>query len=323
MTFCASFSLHLSAQVVEITGEAKVSTMQQDDTQDNLVVRLPDGTLGTRAAASLPASFIDTTRTLNTDLELAKMLCDCPNLPPFLIEQLRDAGYSLEDLARAGVPYENLKTEFPVVDGSGNEYEYVTIGNQRWLASNLRANNYNNGGFISNYADSTQWANATASETPAYAWFENDQFNYQDPYGAMYNWYVVDSTANGGKNVCPVGWHIPTMADLDTLLNELQPGTPFDLNANSAANLLKFAGSDYWSTPIGNNLTGFSFPGGGYRTNTSVFVFLKVFGRFWLREPVNSSIGEAAAFRSLNPGLDKVNHNKGYGLSIRCMQRVQ
>jgi uncharacterized protein (TIGR02145 family) len=323
LIICTFIAQQSTAQVVEITGQAKVSTMLQDDTQDNLVVRRPDGTLGTRAASSLPASFIDTNRTLNTDLELAKMLCDCPNLPPFLIDQLRDAGYSLENLARAGVPYDNLKHTFPVSDGSGIEYDYITIGNQRWLSSNLRTQRYNNGDFISTLTTDQSWIDANTNETPGLCWYENDQFANEIPYGALYNWFVIDSASNGGRNVCPIGWKIPTEEDIDTLLNTLQQGVSFGLDLNTVGKLLKTTGTDYWYSNVSNNVTGFSFPGGGYRINSSgQYVFQKTFGRFWTKDSASANNATSARFRSLNPGFDKGADSKGTGISIRCMQRV-
>lgn len=84
----------VNAQQVEVQGELKVTQMTANDTEENLVTRKTDGTLGTRSVASLPPPPppIDTTRNLASDFELAKLLCQCQSLPPFLIKALLDQG---------------------------------------------------------------------------------------------------------------------------------------------------------------------------------------------------------------------------------------
>ena len=57
------------------------------------------------------------------------------------------------------------------------------------------------------------WYNTT---TPAYCWYNNDISN-KNIYGGLYLWYTVDPASNGGKNVCPVGWHVPTDAEWSIL----------------------------------------------------------------------------------------------------------
>lgn len=97
-----------TSQSVEIEGELKVSQMDNVNTEDHLVVKRADGTLGTRMVSSLPPP-IDTLRNLASDLELAKILCECSNnMPPFLVESTLDAGYSITDLLGAGVPVIDL-----------------------------------------------------------------------------------------------------------------------------------------------------------------------------------------------------------------------
>ena len=101
---------NLLSQEVEVQGELKVTQMIANDTQENLVIRNTDGTLGTRSVASLPLPQppIDTIRNLASDFELAKHLCDCPNLPPFMIKKLLESGYTQEELIGSGVPVQDV-----------------------------------------------------------------------------------------------------------------------------------------------------------------------------------------------------------------------
>jgi hypothetical protein len=51
-----------------------------------------------------------------------------------------------------------------VIDTDGNVYPTVRIGNQEWMAENLRVTHYRNGDFIPNVTDNTAWSGLTAGE---------------------------------------------------------------------------------------------------------------------------------------------------------------
>jgi uncharacterized protein (TIGR02145 family) len=89
-----------------------------------------------------------------------------------------------------------------VSDVDGNTYQTIQIGTQIWMAENLKTTKYNDETSIPNVTDATEWLNLT---TPGYCWYNNDAATYKTPYGAMYNWYAV----NTGK-LCPAGWHVPS-----------------------------------------------------------------------------------------------------------------
>ena len=91
-----------------------------------------------------------------------------------------------------------------VKDADGNEYEVVTIGNQKWLKSNLRASKYEDGSEIPMPASVAEFG----AETPQ---MFNPHSTDEDAakYGYLYNWYVGTS----GKNPCPAGYRVPSDAD--------------------------------------------------------------------------------------------------------------
>lgn len=89
-----------------------------------------------------------------------------------------------------------------ISDVDGNVYKTVIIGNQEWMAENLKTTKYNDGTSISLVTDNSEWQNLTSG---AYCWYENDENNYKDNYGALYNWYTIAT-----EKVCPSGWHVPT-----------------------------------------------------------------------------------------------------------------
>ena len=96
-------------------------------------------------------------------------------------------------------------------DGDGNEYDTVVIGTQVWLTENLKTTKYINGDPIPLITENTTW---TTFERGAYCWYNNDP-DYKDTYGALYNWYA----AKLSKFLCPLGYHVPTMDEWTTLAN--------------------------------------------------------------------------------------------------------
>ena len=114
-------------------------------------------------------------------------------------------------------------------DSDGNIYEIVTIGEQTWMAENLKTTNLNDGVAITLEEDSTAWFNLTS---PAYCWFDNDDSNKDSKIGALYNAYTVQT----GK-LCPVGWHVPT----DEEFQELEQ---FLGMSQTTSNMTGFRGTD-------------------------------------------------------------------------------
>jgi uncharacterized protein (TIGR02145 family) len=94
-----------------------------------------------------------------------------------------------------------------VTDIDGNVYATVKIGDQWWMAENLRVTSFNDGtalNYIALNSEDSLWANAT---DPSYT-FINDSIS-----GNLYNGNVVLSD----KNIAPAGWHIPTDDEWKTM----------------------------------------------------------------------------------------------------------
>ena len=102
---------------------------------------------------------------------------------------------------KAGTAYGNeISVITPVTDVEGNVYKTVKIGNQVWMAENLKTTKYRNNTAIPQVTDSVIWMSLT---TPAYTWYRNNVAN--KPLGALYTWYTIAT-----NNLCPDGWHVPT-----------------------------------------------------------------------------------------------------------------
>jgi len=120
-----------------------------------------------------------------------------------------------------------------ITDKDGNVYTSVTIGTQVWMVENLKTTKYNDGKDIPEVTDGNQWRTLT---TAAYCWYNNDASTYKTPYGALYNWWVVNTGI-----LCPSGWHVPTDADMNTLITFLG-------GIGNAGNKLKEEGMAHWNT---------------------------------------------------------------------------
>jgi|WetSurSiteA1Bulk_404760.scaffolds.fasta_scaffold01271_1 uncharacterized protein (TIGR02145 family) len=104
----------------------------------------------------------------------------------------------------------NIET---VTDPDNNVYHSVTIGPQVWMTENLKTTKYSDGSPITLVRDSLDWFEMS---TPAFCWYKNDSVMYKNKYGALYNWYAVNT-----DKLCPAGWHVPEEQELTSLVQYL------------------------------------------------------------------------------------------------------
>ena len=194
-----------------------------------------------------------------------------------------------------------------VTDVEGNVYPTIVIGDQEWMAENLRTGKYRNGNSIPQIQGNTDWSNAVAG---AWCWYDNNSV-YDRPFGKLYNWYAV----NDGRGLCPIGWDIPTNAEWTAL-------TDFLGGLDNAGGPMKESGSAHWNSPNtgATNASGFTgLPGGG-RVSLSSFSNLGNFGYLWSNTFESSS---NAWFRFLSFSTDRIdlgNLDKWFGFSVRCIK---
>lgn len=143
-----------------------------------------------------------------------------------------------------------------LIDIEGNVYNTISIGNQIWMAENLKATKFTDNTSIDLVADLFDWALLAG---PGMCWYNNDADTCKVVYGALYNWYTVDTVTNGMKNLCPDGWHVPSDAEWTNL-------TEFLGGESIAGGKMKEEGTAHWISPnIGaTGESGFTgLPGGG------------------------------------------------------------
>lgn len=193
-----------------------------------------------------------------------------------------------------------------IVDIDNNRYETVEIGDQTWMAENLRVTRYNDGTPIALVTDNSAWIALT---TPAYTWYENGPTDY----GALYNFYTVSDTNT--HNVCPTGWHMPSSAEWITLSTSLG-------GSSLAGGKMKQSGLEYWASPnnFATNESGFlALPGGLRSAISGSFLDIGQSGYWWSTSSGTS--GWIYYFTSYNSGLlDTYASGARDGFSIRCIK---
>jgi uncharacterized protein (TIGR02145 family) len=194
-----------------------------------------------------------------------------------------------------------------VTDIDGNIYYTFEIGNQWWMMENLKVTHYRNGDPIPNVTGNTEWVGLT---TGAYCNYNNDVANAAT-YGRLYNWYSADDS----RNIAPAGWHIPSDAEWQTLVNYLG-------GAGVAGGKMKESGTTHWSGPNtgATNESGFSaLPGGYRRSGDGVCVGVGFATGFWS----STESGSKVWFRYLSydySGVVHFDNYKPYGYSVRCVK---
>lgn len=101
-----------------------------------------------------------------------------------------------------------------VTDIDGNIYHTVKIGDQVWMAENLKTTKYRNGDPIPNVTDNEAWGDLNSG---AYCCYNNDSSTYKGIYGALYNWFAVTDI----RNIVPKGRHVPTDQEWGILIDFL------------------------------------------------------------------------------------------------------
>ncbi len=190
-----------------------------------------------------------------------------------------------------------------VTDYDGHVYKTVRIGDQCWMAENLRSIHYSDGESI----------------TGDYS----VNHNKDTVYGKLYNWHAVmyDDTIKtldtiGVQGICPDGWHLPSTYEMQEL---------FRYFGDDAGAYLKEIGTKHWKAPNegANNMSGFTALPAGYMDNNYD----------------NHAIGEEAVFWTWNGNYyhdyfstyilrynskkvirDQVSRKSYYALSVRCIK---
>lgn len=233
----------------------------------------------------------------------------------------RDRG---DEMLEDGAYYPNA-----VQDRNGNWYGAVVIGKQVWLAENLKTRNRSNWTQI-------PVGGSTASDSTPYCYYPNNQSYRVEEYGLLYNWAAAmdggsasSQNPSGVQGLAPDGWHIPSEAEFDQLVDYVARKPEFlaDMTTSNAV-AKSLASRSGWSTSSNTNAVGNSQlrnnktmfgakPAGtfNYEGSTQSFGASTI---FWTTTQ-DSSQAKGKYINNANATVVTGSFNKGNGFAIRCV----
>ena len=184
------------------------------------------------ATGSTPGSFASVQLDFAENLTGSNQKWNATGANINLLSSLADGGYTLEVMwdvqggdfggcsqtkEDSSSPGNGFTASFDVASSCSNpmvyhgyNYNTVQIGDQCWLAENLKTTTFNNGDEIPLRTTNGQWNGNTI---PIRRMPGNSTANF-DVHGFHYSgWTITDS-----RNVCPTDWHVPTKSDWMELL---------------------------------------------------------------------------------------------------------
>jgi len=185
------------------------------------------------------------------------------------------------------------------------KYRTKQIGTQVWMAENL---------------------DYDVSSSKCY----NDNAAACMKYGRIYDWATamnLQSSCNstscvsqiGAKHrgICPSGWHIPSDADWNELINYVESSN--GCRTTCAARYLK-ATDDWNSNGNGTDNYGFSALPSGYGYSVGSFYSVGDYGYWWSASEYDSNYAYSRYMGYSREGVSYRGDSKNYLYSVRCVQ---
>ncbi len=184
-------------------------------------------------------------------------------------------------------------------DIDGNKYKTVKIGNQEWMAENLKVSKFRNGELV-------------------FEMYQKDEADVAT-YGKHYNFRQISDN----RMLCPVGWHVPSQAEWYALVNYLDPtNNPVEYGwfETNIGDKLK-AVSSLWkphksNSSLASNSSGFSALPAGQVSAGETFDYLGKGAAWWSSETSAKSF--TLSIFDDKVGLVRSDGNDRY--SVRCLR---
>ena len=228
-----------------------------------------------------------------------------------------------------------------VKDYDGNSYDAVQIGEQVWMAQNLRTTHYADGTEI---PLGTTWSYDVAYRYAPGTKRKNEKNMDNVPtYGYLYNWPAVmhaykysDSNPSGVRGICPEGWHVPSDAEWIQLEDYMKTQPIYFADGDSTHLAKALAANCGWrycdvkdtpgKTLNTNNATGFSAMPAGFYTDHTINFGEDAF--FWTASILGNSPSILGSYSVIYRGMFvasfamplKGSNEKFVGGSVRCVR---
>ncbi|MBO4646211.1 MAG: protein kinase [Bacteroidales bacterium] len=200
-----------------------------------------------------------------------------------------------------------------VTDIDGNTYNAVQIGEQVWMAENLKVTKDRDGKEIA-------LGSETSYSTP-YRYCPNNDPKNVEKYGYLYNWEAA-------MRVCPKGWHLPTDEEWAQLTDYVSSQNQYVCGGDEIKIAKALASMEGWKSadesctvgnnPSGNNATGFgALPAGDYNGS---YGFFGTDAFFWSATEDGSYVAWCRFLGYDYADVGRSSYNKGCVLSVRCVR---
>ncbi len=194
----------------------------------------------------------------------------------------------------------------PVSDIDDNVYQTVKVGDNIWMAENLKVNRYQNGDSIANITDSATWVGLS---TGAWCEYNNDHSN-GEKFGKLYNFFAVSDK----RGLAPKGWHVATKEEWNKLRDYFAGGTQ-EVN-----------GKIYTSIIVNNNMMNFKL-NAGVRSSENFYDGDNSFSFYWTSKAYDENNGaiywkheNGSNGLLITSGGSWYENNKINGCSVRCVK---
>lgn len=200
----------------------------------------------------------------------------------------------------------------------GNFYKTVTIGDQAWMAENLR--------FLPLVHPPSD-GSPGAARYYVYGYYGNNVSearlteNYAT-YGALYNWPAAmsgegqsNTNPSNVQGICPDGWHLPSFSEYTALRDYLGGGA-------AAGGKLKETDTEHWVYPNtgATNESGFSGLPGGFRSTDDDFFQVGIVGIWWTATEEMFTTSYYFSVQYNAAFSDHFGLNQDYGCCVRCVR---
>ncbi|MFZ4465321.1 MAG: FISUMP domain-containing protein [Bacteroidales bacterium] len=223
-----------------------------------------------------------------------------------------------------------------VKDVDGNTYKTVKIGDQWWMAENLKTSHYANGTEIPLITGSESWASLEYTDK-AFCYYDDSASNAQI-YGALYNWAAAMNGAGSSELIpsqvqgaCPTGWHLPS--DGEWMELEMNLGMSYEevwlvgwRGTNEGTKMKETTG--WFENGNGTNSCGFAALPAGIRDDKGIFSDAGKIVHYWSTTEyfnfTTLAFNRKLSYKQSGIGFFHASHLYGYpknfGFSVRCLK---
>ena len=200
-----------------------------------------------------------------------------------------------------------------IADIDENLYKAVRIGDQWWMAENLKVTHYNNGDAISSLNNNYNFDNKAGVFADVL-----DYANFRHKYGLNYNFYAIADE----RGLAPEGWHVATDDDW-RILEDFIDSMCVIYNYSTTVSTKLIMSIYDWDFSSGIDVFEFcAYPVEGFEISPTSeqinWIQVGYRSKFWTASEYNDS---TAWYRTIGGYyFDRLYVTKYYGMQVRCVK---